>query len=311
MTTREAYGQTLAALGAENPAIVVLDADLSKSTRTDLFAARFPERFFNVGIAEQNLMGTAAGLALAGKIPFASSFAVFATGRAFEQVRNSICHARLNVKIVASHAGITVGEDGASHQAVEDLALMRALPQMTVIVPADAVQTAQAVRAAAAYVGPVYLRLGRPAVAPVYDEDYRFVWGRADVLREGRDASIIACGIMVAQALEAAAILAQEGIEVTVVNMAMIKPLDTVTLLAAARRTGAVVTAEEHSIIGGLGSAVAEVLGEEYPVPLLRVGLPDVFGESGRPEELLAKYGLTASHLVKAVHQVLARKRHA
>ncbi|MBC7334953.1 MAG: transketolase family protein, partial [Clostridia bacterium] len=212
---------------------------------------------------------------------------------------------------VASHAGITVGEDGASHQAVEDLALMRALPQMTVIVPADAVQTAQAVRAAAAYVGPVYLRLGRPAVAPVYDEDYRFVWGRADVLREGRDASIVACGIMVAQALEAAAILAQEGIEVTVVNMAMIKPLDTVTLLAAARRTGAVVTAEEHSIIGGLGSAVAEVLGEEYPVPLLRVGLPDVFGESGRPEELLAKYGLTASHLVKAVHQVLARKRHA
>jgi transketolase len=296
-------------LGAENPNIVVLDADLSKSTRTDIFAARFSERFFNVGIAEQNLMGTAAGLALAGKIPFVSSFAVFATGRAFEQVRNSICHARLNVKIVASHGGITVGEDGASHQAVEDIALMRSLPNMTVIVPADAVQTAHAVRAAAEYHGPVYIRLGRMAVPQVYSEDYRFVWGRADVLREGRDATIVACGIMVFQALVAADVLAREGIEVTVINMAMVKPLDLETLLVAARRTGAVVTAEEHSIIGGLGSVVAEALGEHYPVPLHRVGLPDVFGESGKPEDLLEKYGLTAKHLVAAVHQVLARKK--
>lgn len=307
-STREAYGRALAELGAENPNIVVLDADLSKSTRTDIFAARFSERFFNVGIAEQNLMGTAAGLALAGKIPFVSSFAVFATGRAFEQVRNSICHARLNVKIVASHGGITVGEDGASHQAVEDIALMRSLPNMTVIVPADAVQTAHAVRAAAEYHGPVYIRLGRMAVPQVYSEDYRFVWGRADVLREGRDATIVACGIMVFQALEAADVLAREGIEVTVINMAMVKPLDLETLLVAARRTGAVVTAEEHSIIGGLGGAVAEALGEHHPVPLHRVGLPDVFGESGKPEDLLEKYGLTAKHLVAAVHQVLARK---
>lgn len=308
MATREAYGRALAELGAENPNIVVLDADLSKSTKTDLFAARFPERFFNVGIAEQNLMGTAAGLALAGKIPFASSFAIFATGRAFEQVRNSICHARLNVKIVASHAGITVGEDGASHQAVEDIAIMRALPHMTVIVPADAVQTAQAVRAAASHDGPVYLRLGRPAVPQIYDEGYRFTWGRADVLREGGDVAIVACGIMVAKALEAAASLAAEGIEATVINMAMVKPLDVETLVEAARRTGAVVTAEEHSIVGGLGSAVAEALAENYPVPILRVGLPDVFGESGRPEELLEKYGLTASHLVAAARKVLARR---
>lgn len=308
MATREAYGRALAELGAENRNIVVLDADLSKSTKTDLFAARFPERFFNVGIAEQNLMGMAAGLALAGKIPFASSFAIFATGRAFEQVRNSICHARLNVKIVASHAGITVGEDGASHQAVEDIAIMRALPHMTVIVPADAVQTTQAVRAAAAHHGPVYLRLGRPAVPQIYDDGYRFTWGRADVLREGKDATVVACGIMVAKALEAATALAAEGVEVTVINMAMVKPLDAETLVAAARRTGAVVTAEEHSIVGGLGSAVAEVLGENCPVPMLRVGMPDVFGESGRPEELLEKYGLTAGHVAAAVRKVLARK---
>ncbi|MCR4419091.1 MAG: transketolase family protein [Clostridia bacterium] len=308
MTTREAYGLALAELGAENPDVVVLDADLSKSTRTEIFAARFPERFFNVGIAEQNLMGTAAGLALAGKIPFASTFAVFATGRAFEQVRNSICHARLNVKIVASHAGITVGEDGASHQAVEDIALMRALPHMTVIVPADAVQTAQAVRAVAAYQGPVYLRLGRMAVPQVYEEGYRFRWGQADVLREGGQATVVACGLMVAAALEAAETLAREGIEVTVLNMATIKPLDVPTLVEAALRTGAVVTAEEHSIIGGLGSAVAEALAEHCPAPLLRVGLPDVFGESGRPEELLEKYGLSARHLVEAVRRVLARK---
>ncbi|MGB9885793.1 MAG: transketolase family protein [Moorellales bacterium] len=308
MTTREAYGLALAELGAENPDIVVLDADLSKSTRTEIFAARYPERFFNMGIAEQNLMGTAAGLALAGKIPFASTFAVFATGRAFEQVRNSICHARLNVKIVASHAGITVGEDGASHQAIEDIALMRALPHMTVIVPADGVQTARAVRAVAAYEGPVYLRLGRMAVPQVYPEGYRFRWGKADVLRAGDDATIVACGLMVSIALEAAEALSREGIEVTVLNMAMVKPLDLETLVEAARRTGAVVTAEEHSIIGGLGSAVAEALAENWPVPTYRVGLRDVFGESGRPEELLDRYGLSAPHLVEAVRRVLARK---
>lgn len=309
IATRQAYGQALVKLGAENKDVVVLDADLSKSTKTELFARAFPERFFNMGIAEQNMIGTAAGLALAGKIPFVSSFAIFATGRAFEQVRNSIAYPALNVKIAASHAGISVGEDGASHQSIEDLALMRVLPNMSVIVPADAAQTAAAVVAASAHQGPVYLRLGRPAVPQLYSQDYEFHLGRADVLQDGQDAAVIACGLMVAPALEAAALLAPRGVTVRVINMATIKPLDVEAVVRAARETGAVVTAEEHSIIGGLGSAVAEVLVEKYPVPMQRVGIRDTFGESGRPQELLEKYGLTARHIVEAVERTLREKK--
>ncbi|NPV27802.1 MAG: transketolase family protein [Firmicutes bacterium] len=308
IATREAYGKALVKLGEKYRDLVVLDADLAKSTKTADFAKVYPERFFDMGIAEQNMMATAAGLAAAGKIPFASTFAVFATGRAYDQVRNSIAYPRLNVKIGASHAGITVGEDGGSHQSIEDIALMRVLPNMTVIVPADAVETEQAVAAAVEIDGPVYLRLGRLAVPVIYDQEYRFTFGQAVCLRSGREAAIIATGIMVAEALEAANILAERGIEITVLNVHTIKPLDVETIVAVARETGAVVTAEEHSVIGGLGSAVAEVLIENYPVPMKRVGVMDRFGESGTPGELMEKYGLTATHLVVAVEEVLARK---
>ncbi|TDA65888.1 MAG: transketolase family protein [Clostridia bacterium] len=308
IATREAYGRALARLGEENLDIVVLDADLSKSTKTEIFAKQFPDRFFDMGVAEQNMMGTAAGLALSGKIPFVSSFAVFATGRAFEQTRNSIAYPALNVKIAASHAGISVGEDGASHQSVEDIALMRVLPHMTVIVPADARETEQAVRAAAGIQGPVYLRLGRLSIPVLYGEDYVFRPGRANILREGPDVTIAATGLMVWEALQAADRLQAEGIKPTVLNISTIKPLDAETLAAAAARTHAVVTAEEHSVIGGLGSAVAEVLAERCPVPMRRVGLADTFGESGRPDELLRKYGLTAEHIVSAVREVMARR---
>jgi len=308
VATRDAYGKTLVELGKENPNIVVLDADLSKSTKTVDFAQAYPERFFNMGIAEQNLMGFAAGLAAAGKLPFASTFAVFATGRAFEQIRNSIAYPKLNVKIAATHAGITVGEDGASHQAIEDLALMRSLPNMTVLVPADAEETRQAVRAAAAHQGPVYIRLGRLAVPTLFSPEYTFTLGKANILREGTDVAVIANGLMVGEALKAAAELSKRQVECTVVNCASLKPLDEETIIDVARKTGAVVTAEEHNIIGGLGSAVAEVLAENYPVPLRRVGIKDTFGESGRPDELLVKYGLTAQDIIKAVEDVLKRK---
>lgn len=309
ISTRAAYGKALVKLGRLCPEVVVLDADLSKSTRTIDFAREFPERFFEMGIAEQDMMGTAAGLAAAGKIPFASSFAIFATGRAWEQVRNSIAYPRLNVKIAATHAGITVGEDGASHQSVEDIALMRVIPHLAVIVPADAVETEQAVEAAASHVGPVYLRLGRSEVPVLFDEGYRFQLGRAASLREGKDVTIIACGIMVAAALEAAEELAREGIEARVLNMSTIKPLDREAVVAAARQTGAVVTAEEHSVIGGLGSAVAEVLSEECPVPLRMVGIRDQFGQSGTPAELLRAYGLTAEDVARATRQAVAAKK--
>lgn len=308
IATRDAYGKTLVQLGGENQNIVVLDADLSKSTKTADFAKVYPERFFNMGIAEQNLIGFSAGLATAGKIPFASTFAVFATGRAFEMIRNSVAYPKLNVKIAATHAGISVGEDGGSHQAVEDMALMRALPNMTVLVPADAQETAQVIKAAAAYHGPVYIRMGRLAVPLLFDESYQFKIGKANVLKEGKDATIIANGLMVAEALEAAKELSLQGIEVAVINCASVKPLDKDTIIHFAKQTGAVVTAEEHSIIGGLGSAVAEVLGENHPVPLIRVGVKDVFGESGRPEELLIKYGLTSNEIIKAVIEVLGKK---
>lgn len=306
--TRDAYGKALVALGAENTEIVVLDADLSKSTKTADFAKNYPDRFFNMGIAEQNMIGTAAGLAAAGKIPFASTFAIFATGRAFEQIRNSIAYPKLNVKIAATHAGITVGEDGATHQAIEDVAIMRALPNMTVLVPADGEETRQAVYAAAKHHGPVYLRMGRLDVPLLFAKDYRFEIGKANIVREGKDAAIMANGMMVSKALEAAAELSSSGIEVSVVNVASVKPLDQETIIRVAAECGAVITAEEHTIIGGLGSAVAEVLGENRPTPMLRIGLKDSFGESGRPLELLEKYGLTKDEIVKAVRAVMERK---
>ncbi|WP_227762343.1 transketolase family protein [Zhaonella formicivorans] len=308
IATRDAYGKALVRLGEENKDIVVLDADLAKSTKTIDFAKAFPERFFDLGIAEQNLIGTAAGLSLSGKIPFASSFAMFATGRAFEQVRNSVAYPKLNVKIAATHAGITVGEDGASHQTVEDIAIMRALPNMTVIVPADGIETEQAVRAAAGYKGPVYIRLGRSAVPVIYDDDYKFEIGKASVLREGKDVTVFATGIMVSAALDAADSLAGEGVEVEVINVSTIKPLDAETVVRSLQKTKAGVTAEEHSIIGGLGAAVAELSCENCPVPLVRVGIKDVFGESGTPNELLVKYGLTSEDIVQAVRNVLQRK---
>ena len=308
IATRDAYGQALLILGEENSNVVVLDADLSKSTKTADFGKKYPHRFFNMGIAEANMLGTAAGLAAAGKIPFASTFAIFATGRAFEQVRNSIAYPKLNVKIAATHAGITVGEDGASHQAIEDVAIMRALPNMVVLVPADGEETRQAILAAAKYDGPVYIRMGRLAVPLLFGEDYHFEIGKASVLQEGTDAAIMANGLMVSIALEAAAELAAEGISVNVVNVSSVKPLDEETIVRIAKQTKAVVTAEEHNIIGGLGSAIAEVLGEKLPTPMVRIGLKDTFGESGPPEELLKKYGLTKVDLVKAVHEVLTKK---
>jgi transketolase len=309
IATRDAYGKTLLILGADNPNVVVLDADLSKSTKTADFGKKYPERFFNMGIAESNLLGTAAGLAAAGKIPFASTFAIFAVGRAFEQIRNSIAYPRLNVKIAATHAGITVGEDGGSHQAIEDVAIMRAVPNMVVLVPADGEETRQVILAAAKYIGPVYIRMGRLEVPVLFGEDYRFEIGKANVLKEGTDVAIMANGVMVSMALEAASELAGEGISVSVVNVASVKPLDAETIVRVAKQTKAVVTAEEHNIIGGLGSAIAEVLGEKQPTPMVRVGVKDTFGESGRPLELLEKYGLTKADLVKAVHEVLAKKQ--
>ncbi|MDN5331897.1 MAG: transketolase [Tepidanaerobacteraceae bacterium] len=307
IATREAYGEALAELGEEIKDIVVLDADLSKSTKTSVFAKKFPERFFNMGIAEQNLMGTAAGLATCGKIPFASTFAIFATGRAFEQIRNSICYPNLNVKIAATHAGITVGEDGATHQSIEDIALMRALPNMTVINPADATETKKAVRAAAQMKGPVYLRLGRHPVETIFGEGYEFKPGKGVILREGRDVAIIATGVMVAEALKAAEILEKDGINAMVVNIHTIKPIDEEVILKAAE-CGAIVTAEEHSIIGGLGSAVAEVLSEKKPVPIKRIGIKDVFGMSGKPEELMKAYGLAAEDIAEAARTLIISK---
>lgn len=306
--TRDAYGEALVELGAQNKKIVVLDADLSKSTKTSDFAKVYPERFFNLGIAEQNLLGTAAGFAASGKIPFASSFAVFAVGRAYDQIRNSIAYPHLNVKIAATHAGITVGEDGGSHQMLEDLALMRALPGMTVIVPADGKETKQAVMAAAQYDGPVYIRLGRPKVPQLFDDNYHFQIGKSVLMADGDDVTLIATGIMVAKALEAKEILAKEGISAAVVNMSTIKPLDTEMIVKMAAKTGAIVTCEEHNIIGGLGSAVAETLAEQKPVPMERIGVNDTFGESGQPDQLLDKFGLTAVHIAQQAQKAINRK---
>ncbi|GAB6179396.1 transketolase family protein [Desulfotomaculum defluvii] len=309
IATRDAYGQELVRLGAENNNVVVLDADLSKSTKTHDFMKNYPDRFFNMGIAEANMMATAAGLAAVGKIPFASTFAMFATGRAFEQIRNSICYPKLNVKIAATHAGVTVGEDGGSHQSIEDIAIMRALPGMTVFVPADAVETAAAIRAAAEIKGPVYIRLGRSGVPVIHGEDFKFMPGEAVTLKEGTDVAIMATGIMVQAALEAAEKLAEQDVNAMVVDIHTIKPLDIFAVVEAARQCGAVVTAEEHSIIGGLGSAVAETLAEHYPVPMQRVGVRDTFGESGKPEELLIHFGLTAANIVAEAKKAIAKKK--
>lgn len=308
MATRDAYGKALAKLGETNKDIVVLDADLSGSTKTANFRELYPDRFFNMGIAEQNLMGTAAGLAAAGKIPFASTFAVFATGRAFEIIRNSICYPKLNVKVAATHAGLTVGEDGATHQSIEDLAIMRSLPNMVVLCPSDGIEAMAAVNAAAEYKGPVYIRLGRPGLPIVFDEEYTFEIGKAIQMTEGTDVTLVATGIMLFEALKAKDILAEEGISARVINMPTIKPLDAEAILKAAEETGAIVTAEEHSIIGGLGSAVAEVIVENTLVPVERVGVMDTFGESGTPDALLEKYGLTAQNIVAKAKAVIERK---
>jgi transketolase len=308
--TRDAYGKALVELGRENPNIVVLDADLSVSTKTSLFAKEFPDRFFDMGVAEQDMVGTAAGLAAAGKIVFASTFAVFGSGRAWDQVRMTVAYTRLNVKIVVTHAGITTGEDGASHQANEDIAIMRALPNMTVLVPADALETEKAIKVAANFYGPMYIRLSRPKT-PIVTEglNYEFKIGKGVVLREGKDLTIFACGLMVATSLDAAEALEKEGVSARVVNLHTIKPLDKELIVACAQETGAVVTVEEHSILGGLGGAVAEVLVENCLVPMVRVGLKDIFGESGTPDELLVKYGLTSENIMKAAKVVLERKK--
>ena len=308
IATRDAYGEVLAELGEENGNVVVLDADLSGSTKTSVFAKKYPERFYNMGIAEANMIGTAAGLAAAGKIPFASTFAIFAVGRAWEQVRQSVAYPKANVKIVATHSGVTVGEDGGSHQAVEDMAIMRAVPNMTVIVPADGVETKKAIRAAADYKGPVYIRLGRNKVPTIFEQDHEFVIGKGNLLRDGSDLTIVATGLMTAQALAAADLLQQQGVSARVVHIGTVKPLDDELILAAARETGAILTAEEHSVVGGLGGAVAELLAERLPTPLKRVGIYDRFGLSGKAEDLLAYFGLLPANLVEAARELLLRK---
>jgi transketolase len=303
--TRDAYGAALEEIGGRYPEVVVLDADLSESTRTYKFAKKYPDRFFQMGISEQDMVCTAAGLASAGKMPFASSFAIFGS-RAWEQIRNMVCRANLNVNLCFSHAGISVGEDGASAQALEDIAITRALPRMRVFVPADDIETTQVINYLVAHRdGPAYVRLGRAKVPRVHDEKYQFRAGRADKLREGKDATIIACGIMVAAALDAADLLEKEGVKAVVLNMSTIKPIDAEAIAAASRATGRIVTAEEHSIIGGLGSAVAEVLAERAPCPMKRIGTQDVFGESGAPDELLRKYGLTKENIAQAVRSLM------
>ena len=308
IATRESYGTALASLG-DKCDIIVLDADLSKSTKTDIFKKQFPDRFINMGIAEANMMSTAAGLAACGKIVFASSFAMFAAGRAFEQIRNSICYPNLNVKIGASHAGISVGEDGATHQCLEDIGIMRTLPNMVILNPADDTEAKAAVKAAVEHEGPVYLRFGRLGVPVLFDDDYKFEIGKGVQLVEGTDVTLVATGLMVSSALEAAELLKNEGISARVINMATIKPIDEAIITKAAVETGALVSCEEHNVIGGLGSAVAEVLCQSCPVPLIRVGTLDVFGKSGKPAELFEEYGLTAQNIAIQAKNAMALKK--
>ncbi len=306
--TRDAYGKALVELGEKNKNVVVLDADLAAATKTGAFKKAFPERFFDTGIAESNMMSLAGGLATTGFTVFASTFAMFAAGRAFEQVRNTIGYPHLNVKIGATHAGISVGEDGASHQCCEDIALMRSIPGMVIINPADDIEARAAVFAAAEHDGPVYMRFGRLAVPRVFDEDYKFEIGKAVTLREGTDVTIIATGLMVNEAIEAAKTLEAEGISVELINMHTIKPLDKDAVIKAAKKTGCIVTAEEHNIIGGLGSAVAEAVAEEYPVPVVRVGVNDEFGKSGPAVELLHLYRLDAANIVEKAKLAISKK---
>ena len=310
-SAREAYGRALVELGRQNPDIVVLDADLSKSTMTGFFAREFPERFFDCGIAEQNMIGIAAGLAASGKTVFASTFAVFAPGRCFDQLRMSVAQPGLNVKIVVTHGGITVGEDGTSHHSVEDLALICSLPGFRVIVPADAIETAQAVRAAAQTYGPFYIRLSRPKTPLVYAPGYQFSLGKAAILREGGDITVIATGIMVASALEAAQNLTHQGINCRVLSMSTLNPLDRDAIVRAAVETGAIVTAEEHLRSGGLGSAVAQIVAENHPVPMSFIAINDTYAKSGKPQELLQRHRLTAADIEDAVRTLVARKRKA
>jgi transketolase len=307
-STRETYGKTLVELGRQNKDIVVLDADLSPSTMTSFFAREFPDRFFNFGLEEQNMIGIAAGLAASGKIVFASSFAIFVSCRCFDQLRLCLSQPELNVKIVATHGGITVGEDGTSHHAIEDLALYCALPGFTVVVPADAIEVAEAIRVAASDYGPFYIRLSRPKTPIVYPESYHFTLGKAVTMRQGTDATVIAVGIMVAKALEAAAILARQGIDCRVINMHTLKPLDETAVVKAASETGAIVVAEEHLAQGGLGSRVAQTVAREKPVPMEFVNLGDRYASSGKAEELLQRYGLTARDIEESVRSAVKRK---
>ncbi len=306
-STRDAYGDALLRLG-DNPDVVVLDADLSVSTQTGRFAGKYPSRFIDTGCAEQNLMGVAAGLAIAGKIPFASTYAIFSM-RAWEQIRNTIAHDTLSVKIAVSHAGLTNGPDGASHQSLEDIALMRVIPRMSVINPCDAVETMGAVISETARRGPAYIRLNRAKTPVIFDETYSFRFGEAVRLTDGDDLAIFATGTMVHKACEASEVLKREGIDARVINIHTIKPLDEKTIIRAAKETGAVISVEEHSIFGGLGGAIAEVLGEQYPVPMKIIGVKDVFGESGEYEELLEKFGLTTLNIVTSAKEILRRKK--
>jgi transketolase len=308
LSTRVEYGKILVELGAKHKDIVVLDADLSGSTQTARFGKVFQDRFFNLGIAEQDLMSTAAGFATSGKIPFASTFAIFATGRAWEQVRQSIAYAALNVKIVASHGGVTVGEDGGSHQAIEDIALMRILPNMTVLVPADGIELRRMVEWAVSYYGPVYIRTSRHPFPVIFDAFCDFQVGRGNVLRDGKDVTLAGIGLMVHHCLEAATTLAAEGISARVLHLSSVKPNDWELIVESARQTGAFVTAEEHLVTGGLGSAVAEILSERQPVPLKRIGIKDTFGVSGKPEVLLEHFGLMPRDIVKAAYQAIRYK---
>ena len=301
--TRQAYGETLAKL-KDHPDLVVLDADLSAATKTDIFAKTAPEKFFNMGIAEADMIGTAAGFALGGKRPFASSFAIFAAGRAYEQIRNAVAYQKLNVTIAATHAGVTVGEDGGSHQAIEDIALMRAIPGMTIINPVDDLETEAAIETILAHEGPVYLRLGRLAVERVHEEKRPFVIGKGETLVEGNDGTIIATGLMVQESLEAAKQLAEQGTKIRVLNFSTIKPLDEELVLQVAKETPWIITAEEHSVIGGLGSAVSEFLSENQPTKVIKIGVQDQFGQSGNPELLKEHYGLTAKNIINKVKQL-------
>ena len=306
--TRDVYGETLAELGRQDPSIVVFTADLAGSTKTSIFAAEHPDRFYNMGVAEANMIGTAAGFALSGFRPFVSTFAMFATGKVWEQIRQVVAYPKTPVRIVATHAGLTVGEDGASHQMLEDIGNMRVLPNMSVIVPSDAVEAAGTIRFVAAYDdGPVYVRLARAPFPVIHDEDHTFEFGKAEILAQGTDVTIAGCGLMVSVALEAREVLAGDGIAAEVVNVSTIKPLDRETLLTSARKTGVVVTAEEHQIVNGLGSAICELLSEELPTPVVRVGVDDRFGQSGNADALLAHYGLDIDGLVAATKQSLSK----